>query len=187
VLVMRTLEVAAIVLQVLEEYKKRRGESSIRSMKKLQKLIYFISEKARIRNELVYRFHYYGPFSKRVAQAIDILRWLGILECKKEELGIADGWIGVIEVKDEKVAKYIIKKILNNAEIYKSIKEIVEKLAQKSARELELLSSVHYLLSRGIADEKQQVIDILREIKPYFSDNEIKTAVEELRRLKLLN
>jgi len=63
---------------------------SISGKTKLQKTIYFLGVLTDDLAELGYRPHYYGPYSGVVAQAVDHLRTIGVLEQETVEVGAVD-------------------------------------------------------------------------------------------------
>jgi uncharacterized protein YwgA len=65
-------------------------DGEIKGKTKLQKTVYFASEKAGCKDELGYHAHFYGPFSSEVADAAERLHLLGLAGKTETPIGGVD-------------------------------------------------------------------------------------------------
>ncbi len=130
--------------------------------KKVQKAVYLLDKTFGLNFFYSYNWYLYVPYSPEVAQII-----FGVLEDKKNTP--------------------VNTNILQEEEI-KKIKRMKEFLGSDihSTDQLELLASVQFLIDcAGKSPTKEnEIIDFLKQKKPYFSTDEVRRAIKRLEKLK---
>lgn len=139
-----------------------------------QKMFYFF-ERRGIALNLRYGIHYYGPYSARLDNVMRILESDGYLTID------TSGSTHIISV--QKKAK---DEAALSAEERETATSVIRDLAQKSASALEALATMDYVaVSLTPPDASDaEIMAKFKEIKgTKFNQNEIETALAELKRL----
>lgn len=144
----------------------------IRGRTKLQKILYFASLYA---DDIIndYRFYQYGPYSEWVRQELDTLVHNDIVREKNERYSEGQA-VYSYELTDN--GRSLTKFILNekiDSDIGKQIKTIFDEFIKFSKEELEIMSSLVFLkrINPGISDN--DLVDLVKQYKPWFSKDDI--------------
>jgi len=165
---MDDLKRLVVILQILKKINREVGKTFI------QKSIYLLQEGLKENLNYDYKLHFYGPFSQVLADDIDTLEILDLIDVKynpggygyqiritKEGISFLDKFQTQYGVEDEKLQKVLS---LINGEF---------------GRGMELLGTVLYFAR--LTDYKDELKKLVNMVKPHFSDKEI---METLQRLK---
>lgn len=172
----------ASIIQLIKETQKhayRLGKTA------LVKLIYLLQEKFGVPVGYDFRLYTYGPFAKGI---LDDLDYLSFLEAAK--INTSDGKYDILP-GDDSVIEYIYGKakpfIDENKDI---ISRIVKEFGHLPAKSLELITTINYVINdykeNNIDFTKEDISNLIHEIKPYFSQKEILDKINELEQEKFI-
>lgn len=150
---------------------------------KLQKLVYFLKTVKKLPLDYTYRFYTYGPYCDELAGDISYLSAI-----KAINVSLCSNGFGY-EIHPGPKADFLEKKAASFLEEYQSeIDDITDQLLNKSAREMELLSTILYLFRNDETcyTDKNTLLKRVEELKPHFDTTEIKSGLNELVCLKYL-
>jgi uncharacterized protein YwgA len=148
----------------------------------LQKTVYAIQELYGV--DLGYRFglHTYGPFCSELLSDLDFAEALDLVEIKRNTGG--DGF----DIAPKAAATF--EKRTNpefRNHLADSIKHLVKDFGGRTARELELLSTIIFIdREPETSRSEDDLVRLVREIKPKFSVEEIEASVGDLRAKKII-
>lgn len=134
---------------------------SFEERKRVQKLVYLLDKTVGMNFDFPYNWYLHGPYSPDVTKII-----FNVVEKRQE----VDSNPTILDSNDfRKIEK--LKSFLK-ADI-------------DSIDELELLVSVHYLLtcSGNSKPSIKEIVSFMQEKKPYFTENEVQKAIERLQPL----
>jgi uncharacterized protein YwgA len=152
--------------------------------KTLQKIVYLLERKG-IDLGLDYSIHYYGPYSSRLDSAIYSLQMQGAIEI------IPDGMTQRMNTTELGVELFSDWETSFNKEQIPIIRDVINRFGDCTARHLELITTTDFVF-QNLAANRQLVTDesiiqgVLTIKGEKFSENEIKEAVAELRKEKLM-
>ncbi len=148
--------------------------NEITGRKKLQKMIYIL-QKCNIPFEEKYQFHFYGPYSEELTLRVEELCNLGFLMEKREEKTSYYQYRYQITTAGEEFLKQFSIDL-------PEMTEKIELLKEKSARFLELVSTMLYF---DYLEEHEQIAK-LHQMKPKqnFADQEIKEALHFIQQIQ---
>lgn len=161
---------------VVQEWHQLAQERGLRLGKtKLQKLVYF-SKVAGVPLPFDFEIYYYGPYSQELAEEMDRLEVLGLVESAKDaELGV-DYRPG--DKVDEAISWYT-----DRLQSYAGkIRRTIEVFGNMHAKALELHATVHFARqSGGRVRTVEETIEAVRNLRGNrFSEEEIRKAIEYL-------
>lgn len=144
----------------------------------IQKLIYFQQYICGIQLGYTYKMHYFGPYSDELNSDLIDMRSRGYINIDPDPGGYGYHITPGTETLDslEDLKRTSIKKIDN----------CLRELAEKDVRELELLGAIHFVSNVALprTNERNEVIDKVRRLKPSFGKEEIGNAYKQLEELK---
>lgn len=159
----------------------RVGDSSGAGKKALQKIVHLMTRMAGVESKYEFDLYTYGPFSRDLAEDMDLLSTSNVLDISydpaQRSYHIKKGADG-----DVIIAQYT--DFLREVEGKSG--EILEFFSGKSARTLEMYSTLFFVIDRklvGDVDDDEAVIDKFLEIKPKYSQAEAERGLVALRRL----
>ncbi|MCD6348389.1 MAG: DUF4065 domain-containing protein [Candidatus Korarchaeota archaeon] len=173
---MRKREAAQVVRYIL-----RKLEGSVEGRKKLQKLVYFVDSIHDIK-ELSFFMGIYGPYSRELDDLVMVEGDSYGISSKLEERG--DYVVTIISLaREDKEKEVHLPERLKGA-----VDEVIDKLGDLSASELELYSSVHYVATTTGERDPSEIWEILRMLKPSkgYSKEDVKRALEFLEKTGFL-
>ncbi|HEY8462948.1 MAG TPA: Panacea domain-containing protein [Bacillota bacterium] len=147
--------------------------------KTLQKLVYLIQRKG-VGLGFNFSIHYYGPYSSELDYALHSLEMQGVLEIipdgKTHRISLTEN-VNLID-EDESEAF--------DADQLRKIDEIISKFANKSAYDLEALSTTDYvaqqLQTNGNSGDQESIVKGVRKIKgDKFSPEKIEETIAALK------
>jgi uncharacterized protein YwgA len=143
----------------------------------LQKTVYLIQELYGL--DLAYQFglHTYGPFCSELLSDLDFAEALDLVEIKRNSEG--DGF----DIAPKAPATFE-KRTTNEfrKKLADSIKRLVRDFGGRTARELELLTTIIFIdREPKTTRSEEELVQLVREIKPKFSEAEIKAAMGDLQ------
>ena len=155
----------------------------------LQKLVYF--ETVKIPSNIHYRPHYYGPFSKDVAVALENLV---TIDCLDEEVTIIDTYESYRYRMKPEWKKIIQEDKKTECQQYEIIQDIVKKCTSFCGLQANILSyaaKAFYILTSTKQNEIQEVtIDEIRQIGNDFkwelSSDDTERGLELLSQINLV-
>lgn len=138
----------------------------------VQKFIYLLQEGMNVPLGHTYKLHHYGPYSEFLWGELTSLKDYGFLKIQPEPEGfgynVSRGdettWL---DSRTKDIPKEKVKKLL-------------EILNRKSARELELLATSHFIykdLKKSGQVDENQVVKLVIGLKPHFNKNQVKRAL----------
>ena len=148
--------------------------------KALQKSIYFFNLK---HNCFKFKWADFGPMSGEVQQIVHDLEAVGRIEIKPTETGKPGVFLSRIKFVPNEHSLTV------PPEIDKILDTIIEFVANKNSRNLELLASVHFWATRNNGDNiAEYVYRMLEELKPNaeFTKDDVERAIDELMAKKIL-
>ena len=145
---------------------------NIKGRKRFQKLV-FLAKAAGIPFNESFEWNNYGPFSKELAQEIDTLCKLGLIE---EELNNSEYYYTLTK-KGEGFLDEMWSKVSDK---YERLSKILPMLNENNTQDLEKLASIKFLISEGFPDS--YIKSFLNYTKNYEQDDVTagKLAVETL-------
>lgn len=138
----------------------------------LQKLIYFLQEQLGLELGYVFRMHHYGPYSEDLDDDLSILKAGGYISITPDDQGY--GFHIKAEEQPEKEWGSLPKEMLER------VAQIVTLFQEYDSSALELRATIHFVQKRLIAKPKEDVVSLVRELKPRFTDSQIGAAYDEL-------
>ena len=145
----------------------------------LVKLMYLLQEVHRLPLGYRFSFYTYGPYSPQVVADLDLVNRLGGVNVK-----FMPGEPGGFEISPGAH----INDVQSSGQIYlekyaNEVDSLVSLFGQFRARDLELRSTIVYLWKEmGLTGNgtKAELLNVVRQLKPQFSEGEIDEAVSEL-------
>jgi len=138
---------------------------------------------------LGYRFtlYAYGPFDSDVLVDLSVAEAFEAVEC---ELELYPGGYGY-KIRAAKNARWLQKRAEKFlARISRDIDWVIKKFGSFSAAELELVGTIVYVDREVIAGKKrlglEQVVKLVREVKPHFSQDKVLHYARQLANERLL-
>jgi len=169
-------------LGIIAEIASRFHDNDLRLGKTaLQKMVYMLQEVSGVNVGYEFSLYTYGPFDSQLLQDLDFVETLKGVSVET----VSEGYGGVnITVADETDDLRERSELLTNPRIRETLDRIVTDFGQCSAKELELRSTILFIVHdarrRGEPLQEDQTVSLVHEIKPYFDGATIATAFDEL-------
>ena len=155
--------------------------------KALQKINYLINLKTDL---FMYEWRNWGPFSQEVQQFYDDAYLENLISVKEEILGNAIIQYNIkLEQKGFKTLENLEQnQNLNKEKIDNAINFSYELLNGKTPRQMEILTSVHYIFSYDNSLTTERIWKIINRLKPTanFKHEDVQNALNELRERNLI-
>ncbi len=159
----------------------------------LQKVAYFVS--VRTNRDLSFSPHFFGPYSRTLQNALDLLVLSGSVEEQERVIGTNTAgapirhYLYKISPAGESLAEGIVKK---KEEVSEQTAFVLERIGQqhadKSARPLSLAAKVHFILSnRNRALTADEISKASQELGWEVRPKEVDRAIDLLKKLELVN
>jgi len=149
------------------------------SKTKLQKLIFLLQEIYGVDCGYDFNFYIYGPFCSQLDADLSILDYWGGVKINPVEFGY-DISIGERnEVLREKARDFL-------SENSDNIERLVNKFGGYTAKDLELISTIIYVMHTEKDTSKDDLLQIVQSIKPRFSKEEILDKISLLENENLI-
>lgn len=155
-----------LVVSILQ----RTGEVNGRT--RLQKLTYLVNLLWNCFDD--FGFHYYGPFSQDLVWEVELLRDNGFVQEETRTTGNARVMYRY-RLSPEAVerAETVVRNI-SSQQLRVATDALVDELESYSSDNLEIMASLVYLRFSNPAEDDGALVRDLRELKPYFSAEEIR-------------
>jgi uncharacterized protein YwgA len=154
----------------------------------LQKMVYLLQEVFHIDCGYDFDIYAYGPFTPQLLQDLDLVEHTGAVKIHP-----VVSMTGGYEISPGGQAAALIEKgsdFLNKGEVKKAIETLVDEFGHFWAKDLELRSTIIFVQrdsqKQGKLLSADDIVEIVKQIKPKFTNAEIRDAVEELKAKKYL-
>lgn len=154
--------------------KKLQGVSPQVGKTVIHKLMYILERKGV--GKYNYTLYHYGPYSNKVESLLNYAEFLRVVDV---EWKIGRGYFIKPSVNREHFEKSV------SEDEKKLINDIVTKVGSFTAKNLSLLSTILYVESQGNISNDEELINVVRSIKPLFSEEEVKEKVALIKNYKL--
>ncbi len=135
-----------------------------------------------------FEIYTYGPYATEVMEDIDYAQHQDIISVEK--VTYPTGNTGYHLSPSLNIAKTVDKEKEFVLQYQQSVREVVELFGDKSAKELELTTTIIYLYGTYIANKWECTLDTIvanvHEIKPHFSIETIRNEYQHLEELGFL-
>ena len=166
---------------IVELAKRLQGNSWQFGKTALQKLIYLLQVVYNVDCGYEFRLYTYGPFTSQVLQDLDLVESFGGVKVIPKREGL-DGYQiepnGNCERVKEKATNYL-------DEISDDLDTLISEYGRFSAKELEMRATIVFVEREMNRDHgsvlREALVRVVSDIKPYFTEEEIEAAVEELQ------
>ena len=148
----------------------------------LQKMVYLLQEVYGV--DCGYRFdlYTYGPFSSELLQDLDLVENIGGVNVVPVISGT--GGYQILPGKHSEALKNKAMDFLSDEKVASSLHKLVADFGNYWAKDLELRSTIIYaakdLRRSGNPVSRSDLVRIVREIKPRFTDAEVQQAIHEM-------
>jgi uncharacterized protein YwgA len=149
----------------------------------VQKMIYLLQEVFRVNCGYNFDLYTYGPFAAQILQDVDVAESIGGVSV--HPVGSRSGGYEIRPGERLDSLRQKASEFLDRTDVQKAIVALIDEFGHLSAKELELRSTIVYV-QRDLARQAEppspdEVINIVKRIKPKFADVEIRAAFGELR------
>ena len=149
--------------------------------KALQKMVHLLTRIAHIDSRYEFSLYTYGPFSRDLAEDMDLLSAASILNVNYDALSRA------YEITKGIDADKIISQYVDFiSELDSKTEPLFEFFSGRSARSLEMYSTLFFVIDHKIVDDVNDndlVVSKFLEIKPKYDQSEALSALTSLRGL----
>lgn len=154
----------------------------------LQKMVYLFQEIYKIDCGYSFDLYTYGPFASQLLNDLDFTEHIGGVKVSR-----VDASLGGYEITPGEEEEYILKKaesFINNSDVKEKLVQLIEDFGRFNAAELELRSTIVYvdrdLQRNGSRQGVEEVVQLVKGLKPKFSTDEIRLALEELKNKRFI-
>ncbi len=120
--------------------------------------------------------HHYGPYSSDIDDDLAMLKSLGAINIEPDPEGY--GFHVSACTPSPKFLKGYKRADLNN-----TIKDLTQEFGDKTASELELLATTHYITRILPGQTKQSLVETVRLLKPKFNSEQLEEAYQCIQSL----
>jgi uncharacterized protein YwgA len=152
----------------------------------LMKMMYLLQEVKGLPLGYRFGFYTYGPYSTEVLSDLDAAERHGGV---KVEFQTTDGY-GYKISPGQKLDEVIANWSELGDKFEEAVAEVTKQFGTYSAKDLELRTTIIYVWrnsATGKSSNAESVAELVQELKPHFSKQQILHAVKELAQAKLLN
>ena len=152
----------------------------------MMKYVYLLQKIFKVPFGYDYSIYTYGPYASTVMEDIDYANSIEIIDVRRQ---IYDNGISGYHITPSKKAEYILEKEAETVHRYKPvIGEMLSLFKKKSAKDLELLTTIIYIYANYTANgwQVEEVPQNVHEIKPHFELEMITKECNELNSLGIL-
>ncbi|TPI13567.1 hypothetical protein [Mesorhizobium sp. B4-1-1] len=159
----------------------RQGRSGRLGKKAVQKFVHILSSVSGKTFGYRFSFYTYGPFSSTLAADLDIANALGLV---KVSYNSQENSYSVTETGRTEAFVAANLPLVER----RSIDKVWDRFSGKSAKELELISTILFLYDEeGLSGESAEMRQRVLELKPKYTSSEVKRAQSELSDLYDIN
>ena len=135
----------------------------------IQKIVYFLQDEI-VALDYRFKMHYYGPYSEKLDGNLSLANAMGIVEVITD----SDGYGYHVIPGQQDLGE------LEPPITWTKIDEMIQDLGGMELWRLELLATVHFVKSLHPHSNEREVIEMVRGLKPKFSEQIIEGALERL-------
>jgi len=154
----------------------------------LQKMVFLLQEVHHVDLGYSFNFYTYGPFAAELLGDLDFAQRVGAVEVLAVGLEVGHGYKIIPGKKVDEILQRTCSFLKENMS---GIDAVVDSFGKKTAKELELLTTIVYLNKEVTSNEmtmtESDAVLKIRELKPKYSDNEVKQGLHELVTIHRLN
>ncbi|MCD6450004.1 MAG: hypothetical protein J7L34_05815 [Thermotogaceae bacterium] len=154
--------------------KKLQGVSPQVGKTVIQKLMYILERKGV--GKYNYTLYHYGPYSSKVES---LLNYAEFLKGVNVEWGVGRGYL----IKPSVNVEHLEKSVSEDKK--ETINDIVTKVGSLTAKDLSLLSTILYVENQENISNDEELINVVRSIKPLFSKEEVKGKIDLIKKYTL--
>jgi len=148
----------------------------------LQKMVYLLQEVYGVDCGYGFDLYTYGPFSSELLQDLDLVECMGGVDVVPV-ISRVGGYQIVPGARSQALRKKA-KDFLANKKVSGSLDRLVGEFGRYSAKDLELRSTILYVvkdLKRSAGSvSRTDLVRIVKEIKPKFTDADVQQAIDEM-------
>ncbi len=148
----------------------------------LQELVFLLSELFSVSSGYDFKLYTYGPYSVELISDLDYLFSSGALKIQYVN---DDSYTGSKIIPGENYSEILSRVAEYLSKNEEEIDRVIDLFGKYTAHELELMAAIVYVMKRENMDETN-LIDRIREVKPYFSPDKIGAALTDLKDMDLL-
>lgn len=145
----------------------------VRGRKKLQKIVY-LSKQIGVPFSHDFDYHFYGPFSEALANELEEMKWLGLVDEEKTQ---TPGGFNQYTYHLSQKGRKLLDAHPDSCTELMPFKEIIQGLNKFDARDLELKATLYFLLQSGFssAEATKEVKELKAEQD--YQDDEIEQSL----------
>ena len=144
----------------------------------LQKLVYFLQEAMAVPTNYPYRIHHYGPYAEAVETDTTRLRFLGYVEVNADPQGYGFHITPTDDPREEWAEAL--------RPYTDSIDSVIDIFGHHRISELELAATIHYMKKLRPSLPTDELLALVRGLKPKFSEQYVCNVHSQLEELGLL-
>ena len=164
--------------QFLETTKTKDKDNNLRGRTFFQKIVYFVSQYFKINTS--YRAGLYGPYSYKVAYAIEELCTLNFIH--EEVIPLPSGYLYIYTLTDD--GKKICEKLRNDRQKeYEIVRKIIQAIPHDQDK-LITAAKVHYIMKVMNVKGTDDIINWARSVGWNLTKNEVEEAFEYIKELE---
>jgi len=156
----------------------------------LMKLLYILQQVYKVPMGYNYSIHTYGPYSTEVMNDVDYAEYLDLISV--EVVPYSVGYTGYRLTPKDRISEAVEKANVSLLGYEDRINEAIDFFGEKTAKELELSTTIIYAYVNNFERVKEsnnineKIVEIVKKIKPLFTEELIREEFEELEENKIL-
>lgn len=144
----------------------------------VQKFVFLAQRWLRLEPSHQYSFYLHGPYSRELDGEIAALQSVGLLEVNPDKAGYGAAY----SVSPQYLP--LIARLDDGSSAVQGLHQLGSSLGKMTARELEGLSTVEWVITERGSQDPDTVVAAVRALKPHLNDHEVRKAIEDRERLK---
>jgi len=149
---------------------------------KLEKLVYLAQELYGVDAGYIFKLYTYGPFSSQLLQDLDFVQ--SIKGVVVEDCTMCSCGYDIVPGEQNEWARENASEFLGKEEVKLGIERVVKDFGNLTAKDLELRATIvyvqRYMQNQENALSRDQLVKMVKDIKPGFAEETIREAVMEL-------
>jgi uncharacterized protein YwgA len=150
--------------------------------KAFQKLVHLSNDLAGVPTGYSFSFYIYGPFSRELSSDLELAESSAIISSVQNKVS------GAFEINEGPQAKDAEKWAGDHfATYHMKLSALLEKFGKKSAKSLELYSTVVFIENSEpeVRGDPGMMVKRVNALKPKYSDTEIRAAIDYVREFRV--
>jgi uncharacterized protein len=165
---------------LLAFFAKELGPTHRLGRKAFQKIVHLASDLAGVRTGYTFSYYTYGAYSRELASDLELAEDFSVLLSKRQES------IGGYDIQEGPLSEQAIE--LSKDQLNPFISQLnwmISNFRDKSARMLELYSTIVFLKKNEVFLEENDLVERLLELKPKYTRSEVISARSKIVELEL--